>query len=313
MAAKSTKLVVEALFKDFETTVTKSGWCLKAGLQHVASKDPKIFELIQQHGIPTFYSCCGSSARNKCRHAPTQDFKDPVDSFQSLCRTIVGQCVAGVAARKIYERLLHATQNNLTPETVLELFQNDPEGARKQIGLSKTKANSIIDLATHFSTGRLSESILYSNKVSSNHSGSNNNGTSESNVDAIRKALLAVKGIGPWSCDMFLQFYLEESNILPLGDLGVRNGIQKCFGLKDHDQIIAYFASFAPYQSLVTYYMWRVADTPKQSTSKATSTTRTSKKRKAETTAILSPKASGKQKRLRNIVTPWELHVSSYL
>lgn len=72
---------------------------------------------------------------------------------------------------------------------------------------------------------------------------------------------------------MFLMFYLEKRSVLPLGDLGVRKGIAKFFKLKgrghqgslcdkkDRDVMEAVIAPYAPYQSLVTYYMWGVADT----------------------------------------------------
>jgi DNA-3-methyladenine glycosylase II len=91
--------------------------------------------------------------------------------------------------------------------------------------------------------------------------------------DDVRDALLAIKGIGPWSCDMFMMFYLERSNVLPLGDLGVRKGIAKHFALRgkgkggslcpknDAELIQKAFQPYRPYQSLASYYMWRVADT----------------------------------------------------
>jgi DNA-3-methyladenine glycosylase II len=73
---------------------------------------------------------------------------------------------------------------------------------------------------------------------------------------------------------MFLLFYLERPDVLPLGDLGVRKGIAKHFGMrgsgkqgslcqkKDFDKIVKAVEPFAPYRSLFTYYMWKVADTP---------------------------------------------------
>ena len=92
-------------------------------------------------------------------------------------------------------------------------------------------------------------------------------------VPELREKLMAIKGIGPWSCDMYLLFQLKKPDVLPLGDLGVRAGAKRFFNVSGHgkngalDQkkdaatLEALFAPFAPYRSLASYYMWRVADT----------------------------------------------------
>ena len=197
-------------------TQTKASWCLQKGLEHVCTVDGgKLAPLVQQHGAPGFYSCIGEG--KKCRHDATQDLKDPSTCFQSLCRTIAGQFVSGSSAQAAWRRLLESTNDNLTPETIMALVSKRKkvdEGLlesrlQKPVGLTKTKAKSIVDLATHFTNGSLSEEFL----------------KTTSDEHALRKALLKVKGVGPWSCDMFLIFYLELPDILPLGDLGVRKEI----------------------------------------------------------------------------------------
>ncbi|KAH8096154.1 3-methyladenine DNA glycosylase 8-oxoguanine DNA glycosylase [Aureococcus anophagefferens] len=90
---------------------------------------------------------------------------------------------------------------------------------------------------------------------------------------ALRSRLCALNGVGPWSCDMYLIFHLKKADVLPLGDLGVRAGAARAFGVrgrgkngaldmkKDADVLEALFAPYAPYRSLAAYYMWRVVDT----------------------------------------------------
>mmetsp|Transcript_23620 Transcript_23620/g.30811 ORF Transcript_23620/g.30811 Transcript_23620/m.30811 type:complete len:250 (+) Transcript_23620:3-752(+) len=143
------------------------------------------------------------------------------------------------------------------------------ENLKKSARITRAKSIAIIDLAQRFSNGQLSEEMLLSSK---------NNGKEDCDESSqkIRTELLKVKGIGPWSCDMFMMFYLEKSNILPLGDLGVRKGLALFFGWKgsapkqqlcpkkDLKWIEKELKAYEPYRSLLTYFMWRVADTPIQ-------------------------------------------------
>jgi 3-methyladenine DNA glycosylase/8-oxoguanine DNA glycosylase len=184
--------------------------------------------------------------------------KTPSNAFESLCRIVAGQQLAGAAAQAVWRRLLETTQHTLTPSTIISLTENDGlvDNLQKPAGLSLAKARSILDLSERFMRGDLSEDLL---KTASE--------------DTVRETLLQVRGLGPWSCDMFLMFCLERSNIMPLGDLGVRKGLCRAFSLrgsakagalcpkKDFDCIQATVEPFAPYQSLLSFYMWKAADT----------------------------------------------------
>jgi DNA-3-methyladenine glycosylase II len=256
MRCQSTK-AIDNLFQALATTntTTKAGWCLKEAIHHAAGVDDgRLAPLIEKHGLPAFYF----ENQNLCRHDATQDIKDARTCFQSLVRTITGQFVSGKSAQATWKRVLETSGNDLTPEVILQITADDIEsGLQKPGGLSKAKAFSIVDLANHFQDGRLSEEWL--------------NAASEEDV---RKALLKVKGIGPWSCDIFLMFYLERPNVLPLGDLGVRKGIAAWFGWrgslpkgqlcpkKDAAWIDEKLEIYKPYQSILTYFMWRAVDTP---------------------------------------------------
>lgn len=262
--------LVSTILKDagIENTITKGGWCLREGLSHVVTVNQEGLQPIVLHsGAPRVYQSI------KCRHDDAiQNMKNPTTCFESLCRIVAGQQLAGAAAQAVWRRLLETTQPLLTPKIVLELAEQSlAENLQKPAGLSGAKARSIVDLAEKFESGVLHDTFLVT-----------------APEQDVREALLQVRGIGPWSCDMFLLFYLERPDILPLGDLGVRKGIAKHFGLqgsgkkgslcpkKDVDQILQAVKPYEPYHSLFSYYMWKVADTKdvyndsKQSTKKVT-------------------------------------------
>ena len=218
---------------------TKSGWCLRQGLYHIGSMNNQmLLPRICHHGVPTFYlkknhqsptsSQQAAALLSSCRHEATQDLKDPQTCFQSLCRIIAGQFVSGKSAQAAWSRLLcfakvaTATasiakkRQGLTPQLILT-YKHNIDQFQKMVGLTKAKTRSILDLAEHFQDGRLSEEWLQQQT------------STEISEEELRKALLQVRGIGDWSCDMFLLFYLERPNVLPLGDLGVRKGIANQF------------------------------------------------------------------------------------
>jgi len=259
VADDNVETAVEKALKDagITQTQTKGDWCLKEGLLHVCSANGgHLLPLLHQHGPPTYYH----SLKDHCKHSssPTDNMKAPSTAFESLCRIVAGQQLAGSAAQAVWRRLLETTNDNLTPETIVALTENGGlvDKLQKPAGLSLAKARSILDLSEHFMRGDLSEELLQT-----------------ASEERVREALLQVRGLGPWSCDMFLMFSLERSNILPVGDLGVRKGLCKAFSLKgsakggslcpkkDLDRIQATVEPFAPYQSLLSFYMWKAADT----------------------------------------------------
>lgn len=274
-------------------TQTKAGWCLRQGLVHVGSaQDGFLLPLVQRYGPPAYFHCCRHTT-NCSTDGTTPYTRVPTNTFESLCRIVAGQFVSGVSAEAAWKRLLAVTNQDLSPANILrfvdcESDDDDDEESnlevkfQKPAGLTKAKARSIVDLARHFQNGSLSEEFL----------------TTTSDQDRIRAALLQVKGIGPWSCDIFLQLYLEHSNVLPLGDLGVRKGIAKQFGIQatgnpKKDKLLRErLQVYEPYLSLVTYYMWRVIDTPvtiSASAIQTTAKTPTTKQNRRNVTRQVTP------------------------
>jgi DNA-3-methyladenine glycosylase II len=119
-----------------------------------------------------------------------------------------------------------------------------PHEALCGAGLSRAKASYLHDLAAHFADGRLSNAAI-----------------AGMGAPALRTALTAVRGLGPWSVDMFTMFHLGLPDVLPVGDLGVRRGMQALYGLRDLPspaQMEAVAERWRPWRSVGAYYMWRV-------------------------------------------------------
>lgn len=254
-------------------TVTRSRWSLLDGLTHVAlAHEGKLFPLIRKHGPPTFY------------FEPTVA---NTTSFHALCRIIVGQQLADGAVKKIWDRLQDAIADHLDDdrhqksssssptwdhETVLSMVGDDDDRVesrlQKPAGLSAAKARSIVDLARRYRRGELSDDLLLFRETSSASEKDDDEGRTREE-DEIRSRLTKVKGLGPWSCDMFLMFHAQRPDVLPVGDLGVRKGSADFFGVKgkgkngalcpkkDAALLEQLHASFRPYRSLSSFYMWR--------------------------------------------------------
>jgi DNA-3-methyladenine glycosylase II len=305
-AKSQVSVFVEGLFRKAHLTggtLTKGGWCLKEGMRHVLTTDTSgiLLSVIQQKGLPAMISIVEDAS---CRHdegALSLENK-PQWCFESLCRIIAGQQLAGAAAKSVWNRL-RSIADPLTPQSILALAEKGiDEHLRKPAGLSNAKARSIVALSGAFQSGDLSEDFL------------SNPATLD---EEIRAKLLPIKGIGPWTCDMFLMFHLEKRSILPLGDLGVRKGIAKFFKLqgrghhgilcdkKDKEVMEAVIAPYSPYLSLFSYYMWAVADTKNLGGDpSATSNKRKERSRTADAIATPPTVNAGYSKRARTTVTP---------
>jgi DNA-3-methyladenine glycosylase II len=113
----------------------------------------------------------------------------------------------------------------------------------RALGLSTQKTAYIRDLARHVRDG----DIVFEDLA-------------EMSDDAIIERLTQVKGIGVWTVHMFLMFALRRPNVLPTGDLGIRNAIRKAYGMEEIPKpadIEALAASWHPYCSVASWYLWR--------------------------------------------------------
>ncbi len=164
-------------------------------------------------------------------------FRDP--NFETLVKSIIYQQLSGRVASVIFERLAKAAGGKITPEAVLKLRPS----RMRALGLSRQKTAYIRDLARHARAGAVSFEEL--------------DGLSD---DEVIEELTRVKGIGPWTVHMFLIFALRRKDVLPTGDLGIRNAIRKAYGLAELPQpaeMEDMAKRWRPYCTVASWYLWR--------------------------------------------------------
>jgi DNA-3-methyladenine glycosylase II len=172
-------------------------------------------------------------------------FKRPSDPFESLIRSIIYQQLSGKAATTILARflILFPDSRYPTPAEVLKL--KDPQF--KKAGISPQKMGYLRDLAKRFTDGTIDPTNF-----------------KKMTDDEIREHLLVVKGVGPWTADMFLMFTLYRQDIFPTGDLGIQKGFQKLFKLKtlpDAKTMLKLSKDWAPHRTVACWYLWELVDT----------------------------------------------------
>lgn len=163
------------------------------------------------------------------------------DAFSTLARSIVGQQISVKAAQTVWDRFA-LLPKKMIPSAVLKLKVDDMRGA----GLSARKVEYLIDLALHFSDGRLDVENW-----------------TEKDDEIIIKELLAIRGIGRWTAEMFLIFHQMRANVLPLDDIGLLNGISKAYFSGEpvsRSEVREVAAAWAPYCTVATWYIWRSLD-----------------------------------------------------
>lgn len=220
---------------------------LDQACQHLISVDPRMRPVIEKH---------------TCHIFTAQGLAEQIDPFRSLSSGIIGQQVSGAAAKSIKNKFIMLFNEGVDPEkakfpTPTQVAATDIPRLRLA-GLSQRKAEYIQGLAEKFNSGELSASMLMK----------------ASDEDVMEK-LIAVRGLGKWSVEMFTCFGLKRMDVLSTGDLGVQRGMAAFFG-KDvkklkakgggkwkymsEQEMLDKSEAFAPYRSLFMWYMWRVED-----------------------------------------------------
>lgn len=158
--------------------------------------------------------------------------------FEELCEIIIGQQLSGKAADSIFGRFEKLFSKKITPERIIKTTHEKLRSA----GLSNSKAKYLRYLAEAVMEKKLRLDNLDS-----------------LNDDEVKKQLVQVKGIGPWSAEMFLMFTLGRPDIFSHGDLGLRKGIMKLYGFKKEpgvkviEKIISKWIPFKTYASLILW------------------------------------------------------------
>jgi DNA-3-methyladenine glycosylase II len=160
-------------------------------------------------------------------------------TFETLARSITFQQLSGKAAATIFQRLRRATGRRFTAAAFLRLT---PEQLRA-CGLSRQKIASLSDLAARVAARSINFRKLHALED-----------------EEIIALLSEVRGVGVWTVQMFLMFALERPNVMPLGDLGIRNAVRKAYGLDDLPkpaELALLAEKWHPYCSIASWYLWR--------------------------------------------------------
>jgi DNA-3-methyladenine glycosylase II len=168
----------------------------------------------------------------------------PDDHYGALLRAIVGQQLSTKAARTIYGRITERYGGRTpTPE---ELIADDLDELRVQAGLSRAKASYLRSLAEHVVSGELELDQL-----------------DEMPDEEVAAELVAVKGLGQWTADMFLMFHLGRPDVLPVGDLGIRRAVERAYELPampNPAELTEIAEPWRPQRTLACRYLWRSLD-----------------------------------------------------
>lgn len=195
---------------------------LSIGAKHLRASDPILEIIIKQTGLPTI--------------TPHKNY------YQELVESIISQQLSVKAAATIQKRFLDLFKGDDFP-TPAEILKKDIEELRA-VGLSRQKASYIQDLALKV----IEETVRF------NHLDALTN-------DEVIAELTQIKGVGVWTVHMFLMFCMGRLDVLPVGDLGIKNGIQKLYDLDTSPtpeviQNIATANNWHPYESIASWYVW---------------------------------------------------------
>ncbi len=209
------------------TTVRLTPRRLKQAVAALSASDPKMAVAIERVG--------------PCTMIPRADGTH----FDHLARAIVFQQLSGGAASAIYGRFKERIGDRAEAPTPAQILASG-EATLRVCGLSTAKARAIVDLARHAEEGRLPLEVI-----------------DTMDDDAVIDALVAVRGVGRWTAQMFLMFRLGRPDVLPVLDLGVRRGAQRIYRMRvlpDAARLEKVARNWRPWASVASWYCWRVLD-----------------------------------------------------
>ena len=172
---------------------------------------------------------------------PDVTLQSRADPFTTLARSVIGQQISVKSAQAAWHRFVKLLPE-ISPAGVLTLA---PE-AMRTAGLSARKIDYLVDLARHFDSGVLHVDAWH-----------------DMDDESIIQELVAIRGIGRWTAEMFLIFYLLRPNVLPLDDAGLIRGISEGYFSGEpvsRSEAREVAAAWSPYCSVATWYIWRSLD-----------------------------------------------------
>jgi DNA-3-methyladenine glycosylase II len=199
-------------------TSTLSLQNIRQAEKHLSKSDMVMARLISQHGTCSFIG-------------------NEYNPFHTLTNSIISQQLSAKAADTIKRRLSEVVSFPFTPAN---LAKHPPE-TLKSMGLSSAKTRYIQELAVRVIDGRLDFNALV-----------------EQDNETVMSALTDVPGVGQWTAEMFLIFALKRSNVLALGDAGLRRSAKLLYGKRSLSKSLK--KMWSPYCSVASWYLWRHLD-----------------------------------------------------
>ncbi len=207
--------------------MTRPAYWLKAK-RALAARDPVMAQIIAAH--------------------PRVALVSRGDPFSTLARSIVGQQISVKAADAVWARL-HGACPQMTPRTILR----KRAATLRACGLSERKVEYLRDLAVHFEREHIDPPTL-----------------AAARDEQVIELLTSIRGIGRWTAEMFLIFNLMRPDVLPVDDLGLLKAISRHYLAGEatdillkrdgRARVIALGATWAPWRSVATWYLWRSLD-----------------------------------------------------
>ncbi len=154
--------------------------------------------------------------------------------FAAMCHIILEQQVSIASAKAAYDKLCNAL-GNLTSETMAETSDE----LLRQCGISRQKTVYLKDLAAKVISGEIDFQ-----------------GFASKSEAQIRAELLTIKGVGNWSVEVYLMFCLQSPDIIPLGDIAIKNTIIELYGIQSADEMEILSQNWKPYRSMASYILW---------------------------------------------------------
>ena len=190
----------------------------ETAIRHLRKADPKLGEVITRIGPFTL-------------DQQSNDFERFVD-------IIVGQQLSGKAADAIFNKVKSVCRaSKLTPAVLEKRTDEELRGA----GLSAAKVKAVRSLTEHVKSRKLQIDKLASFDDAT-----------------VIELITSVKGMGPWSAQMYLMFVLNRLDVFPVRDLGIQKGMMKLYGKRiDEKRMLKISEKWRPYRTIASWYLWR--------------------------------------------------------
>ena len=156
------------------------------------------------------------------------------EGFASMCHIILEQQVSIASAKAAYEKLVNLV-GKVDPFTIQNAIDED----LRSCGISRQKTIYLKDVAQRVIRKELSFSSL-----------------PMKTEQQIRNELIQIKGVGNWSIDVYLMFCMQSQDIIPLGDIAIKNTLMELYNCQSEEEMLAISSNWKPFRTLASFIIW---------------------------------------------------------